>query len=45
MAIANAVFDIIEDEDLLEKAKRVGSKLLNGLKELQKRHAIIGDVR
>jgi len=45
MAIANAVFDIIEDEDLLGKAKKVGCKLLNGLKELQQRHPLIGDVR
>ena len=45
MAIANAVLDVIEDEDLLAKAEEVGSKLLNGLKELQERHALIGDVR
>lgn len=45
MAIANAVFDIIEDEDLLAKAERVGSKLLNGLKELKERQSLIGDVR
>lgn len=45
MAIANAVLDVIEDEDLLAKADKIGTKLLNRLKELQERHPLIGDVR
>ncbi|GFQ90269.1 ethanolamine-phosphate phospho-lyase [Trichonephila clavata] len=45
MAIANAVLDIIEDEDLMTNADVVGQKLIDDLKELQTRHQIIGDVR
>jgi 4-aminobutyrate aminotransferase-like enzyme len=40
-----AVLDVIEQENLQENALQVGDKLLNGLKEIQKRHPIIGDVR
>ena len=42
---ALAVFDILETEDLLGRAKKLGEKLqvtLNGLKE---KHPLIGDVR
>ncbi|KFM69294.1 Alanine--glyoxylate aminotransferase 2-like 1, partial [Stegodyphus mimosarum] len=45
MAIANAVLDVIENDDLMSKAKTVGTKLLNDLLELKKRHPLIGDVR
>lgn len=40
-----AVFDVLEDEKLQENALRVGNHLMNGLKILQERHALIGDVR
>jgi 4-aminobutyrate aminotransferase/(S)-3-amino-2-methylpropionate transaminase len=42
---ALAVFDIIESEDLLTKAKILGEKLWFTLQAFQKKHAIIGDVR
>lgn len=45
MAAANAVLDVIENENLKDHVKTVGSYLLNGLKELQQRHEIIGDIR
>lgn len=36
---------IMEDEALAENAARMGDYLLDGLKELQEKHPIIGDVR
>lgn len=44
-AIALAVLDVIEDEQLQANAQRVGSMLMDGLRELATRHACIGDVR
>lgn len=44
-AIANAVMDVIEKENLQKRALAVGNYLLQELKKLQKRHPIIGDVR
>jgi 4-aminobutyrate aminotransferase-like enzyme/Ser/Thr protein kinase RdoA (MazF antagonist) len=40
-----AVLDILEDEHLQENALRVGTHLINALRTLQQRHALIGDVR
>ncbi|XP_054717656.1 ethanolamine-phosphate phospho-lyase-like isoform X2 [Uloborus diversus] len=45
MAIASAVLDVIEDENLLSKAERVGEAMLHKLRELKKKHSIIGDIR
>ncbi|MBC8438666.1 MAG: 4-aminobutyrate--2-oxoglutarate transaminase [Deltaproteobacteria bacterium] len=42
---ALAVFDVVEKENLLEKGKALGDKLLSGLKEFEKKFDIIGDVR
>ena len=36
---------IMEDEDLPGNSARMGAYLLDGLKELQEKHAMIGDVR
>jgi taurine-pyruvate aminotransferase len=36
---------IIEDEDLLENTRAMGARLMNNLRELEQRHAVIGDVR
>ena len=36
---------IMEDEGLVENAAAMGAYLLDGLRELQQKHAIIGDVR
>jgi len=40
-----AVLDVLEDEGLQHNAQDVGSYLLEQLRELQTRHAVIGDVR
>ncbi|MEE4165414.1 MAG: aminotransferase class III-fold pyridoxal phosphate-dependent enzyme, partial [Desulfocapsaceae bacterium] len=42
---ALAVFDIIESENLLEKAKKLGETLSNAFLTLQQNYDIIGDVR
>ena len=36
---------IIEDEDLLENTRVMGERMMDNLRELQERHAAIGDVR
>ena len=40
-----AVLDVLEEERLPENALKVGTYLMNGLKALQERYALIGDVR
>jgi 4-aminobutyrate aminotransferase-like enzyme/Ser/Thr protein kinase RdoA (MazF antagonist) len=40
-----AVLDVLEEENLQQNALRVGAHLIEGLKTLQARHALIGDVR
>ena len=45
MAAGMAVMDVIEREDLVANAQRVGHCLRAGLSELATRHALIGDVR
>jgi 4-aminobutyrate aminotransferase/(S)-3-amino-2-methylpropionate transaminase len=42
---ALAVFDVIEKENLIEKGKSLGDKLITALQGLQKDFEIIGDVR
>ena len=44
-AIGMAVLDVIENENLQENALKVGNKLMDGFRELQKEYPIIGDVR
>src|SRR5258708_31918102 len=44
-AVGLAVLDVLRDERLLENAQRVGDYVLSGMRVLQKRHPIIGDVR
>jgi len=44
-AAALAVFDVIESEKLTDKARRIGEIMLPRLRELQKEHDCIGDVR
>jgi 4-aminobutyrate aminotransferase len=44
-AAANATLDVIEDEGLVENARRQGQRFLAGLRELQARHPAIGDAR
>jgi 4-aminobutyrate aminotransferase-like enzyme/Ser/Thr protein kinase RdoA (MazF antagonist) len=40
-----AVLEVLEEEQLQQNALQVGTRLLNDLKLLEKRHALIGDVR
>jgi 4-aminobutyrate aminotransferase-like enzyme/Ser/Thr protein kinase RdoA (MazF antagonist) len=44
-AIGQAVLQVIIEEKLRENSQKVGTILLNRLKELQPKHPIIGDVR
>ncbi len=44
-AVGLAVLDVLRDERLLENAQRVGNHVLAGMRDLQKKHSIIGDVR
>ncbi|HZH51492.1 MAG TPA: aminotransferase class III-fold pyridoxal phosphate-dependent enzyme [Microvirga sp.] len=44
-AVAMAVLEVIEQEGLVENARRVGEHLRRGLRALGERHPIIGDVR
>ena len=44
-AIGLSVLDVIEEEKLQANAHVLGEHLLNGLRELQAEHTIIGDVR
>jgi 4-aminobutyrate aminotransferase-like enzyme/Ser/Thr protein kinase RdoA (MazF antagonist) len=40
-----AVLDVLEEENLQQHALRVGAHFIEGLKSLQSRYALIGDVR
>jgi len=44
-AIGMAVMDCIEQDGLMERAAELGERFMTGLKELQAKHDIIGDVR
>lgn len=44
-AAALAVIDVIEEENLLEKAEILGQKLEEKLEELASKHSYIGDIR
>ncbi len=44
-AAATAVLDVLEEEQLLENAVTTGAYMAQGLRELQSRHPLIGDVR
>lgn len=44
-AIGSAVLDVLEEENLREHAKDVGDYLIDGLRDLQQRFPVIGDVR
>ena len=44
-AIALAVFDVIERDNLREKALEVGGYLVDKLTQLRKKHKLIGDIR
>jgi len=44
-AVAQAVLDVIQEEQLVKNAEEVGAYLRSGLRALQQRHDILGDVR
>ncbi|GGG45112.1 aminotransferase [Croceivirga lutea] len=44
-AIATAVLEVIEEENLQQNAKKVGEYYQNQLKQLAKKHKCLGDVR
>jgi 4-aminobutyrate aminotransferase-like enzyme len=44
-AAAMAVLDVLEEEDLLNNAVRIGAHVAEGLRDLQASHECIGDVR
>jgi 4-aminobutyrate aminotransferase-like enzyme/Ser/Thr protein kinase RdoA (MazF antagonist) len=44
-AIGLAVLDVITEEGLQENAHRVGTHLMDGIRELMEKHTLIGDVR
>ena len=44
-AIGMAVMDVIENEDLMNRARVLGERFKSGLNSLMKDHEIIGDVR
>lgn len=45
IAAAQAVLDTIRDERLMENAAKVGGEILDGLRDLQKKYELVGDVR
>ena len=45
MAAGKAVLDVLAEENLQENARRVGGTLMEMLRDLASKHAIIGDVR
>lgn len=45
MAAGAAVLDVIDEDGLQENARVVGGRLLAGLRALQERHPLVGDVR
>jgi 4-aminobutyrate aminotransferase-like enzyme len=44
-AVGLAVLDVLRDERLLENARDVGDYVIAGLRKLQQKHPLIGDVR
>jgi 2,2-dialkylglycine decarboxylase (pyruvate) len=44
-AAAQAVIDVVVEDDLPAAAARAGERLLGGLRELQERHEAVGEVR
>jgi alanine-glyoxylate transaminase / (R)-3-amino-2-methylpropionate-pyruvate transaminase len=45
MAAGLAVMDVIEEDGLQENARVMGARLVDGFRRLQRRHALVGDVR
>ncbi|WP_120631907.1 aminotransferase class III-fold pyridoxal phosphate-dependent enzyme [Ruegeria sp. EL01] len=43
--IGKEVLDIVDDEDLQDNARRMGSRLLDGLRQIEAQFGCVGDVR
>ena len=44
-AQARVTMDIIAEEKLIDNAHEMGARIVDGLKEMMKRHSLIGDIR
>ncbi|HEX9437104.1 MAG TPA: aminotransferase class III-fold pyridoxal phosphate-dependent enzyme [Candidatus Limnocylindria bacterium] len=44
-AAALATLDVMQEEDLVERSRRLGDRLVGRLRELSRRHELIGDIR
>ncbi|MCO1574357.1 aspartate aminotransferase family protein [Crossiella sp. SN42] len=44
-AVGNTVLDVLERDNLAERAQRLGERLRQGLTRLAQRHEVVGDVR
>lgn len=44
-AAALAVLETFEEEDLLSRAKAIGERAMNAMREMQEKHPFVGDVR
>ncbi|MGZ3687270.1 MAG: aspartate aminotransferase family protein [Bdellovibrionota bacterium] len=45
MIQAKLTMEIIDEEKLIENAKKMGAQIVDGLKQMMKKHPLIGDVR
>lgn len=45
MAAGLAVLEVIEEDGLQENARKIGTRLLRGLRRLQEQHPVVGEVR
>jgi 4-aminobutyrate aminotransferase-like enzyme len=45
MAAGLAVLEVIDEDGLQENARKIGGRLLRGLRRLQERHPLVGEVR
>jgi len=44
-AIGGAVLDVLKEDNIQAKALKLGNRLLDGLRQLQKKYPLLGDVR
>jgi len=44
-AVGKAVLEVVDKENIQDRALKVGKRLKDGLNKLQEKHSIIGDVR
>ncbi|NKC52064.1 aspartate aminotransferase family protein [Ochrobactrum cytisi] len=44
-AVGLAVLDVVAEQDLVERARRLGNRLIDGLNSIKQRYECVGDVR